>query len=89
MLVIRALTEPSGGRPMVVEVLEVDPAGHDRVLLVTSSSRLATSAVRDWLDTQDPAGQRSRQKTSRGARRADAQEAQEAQGRKGGRPVGG
>lgn len=55
MLVIRAITEPTGGRSMVVEVLEVDPAGQDRVLLVTSSSRLATRAVRDWLEVQDPA----------------------------------
>lgn len=86
MLVIRALTEPSGGRPMVVEVLEVDPAGHDRVLLVTSSSRLATSAVRDWLEMQDPARQRSRQTTSGRVRLADAHEAQ---GRKGGRSAGG
>lgn len=86
MLVIRALTEPSGGRPMVVEVLEVDPAGHDRVLLVTSSSRLATSAVRDWLDVQDSAGQRSRPQTSGRTRRADARAAQ---ARKGGQPTGG
>lgn len=86
MLVIRALTEPSGGRPMVVEVIEVDPAGHDRVLLVTSSSRLATSTVRDWLEMQDSGRRRSRQKTSGRASLADAQESP---GRKGERLAGG
>lgn len=45
---------------MVVEVLEVDPGGQDRVLLVTSSSRLATRAVRDWLEIQDPASRATR-----------------------------
>lgn len=73
---------------MVVELLEVDPAGHDRVLLVTSSSRLATRAVRDWLEIQDPAARvgGSAQRTSGRARLARADEAHN---RKGGKPAGG
>ena len=62
---------------MVVEVLEVDPAGHDRVLLVTSSARLATRAVKDWLEIQDAAG-----------REALPKDASEDGVRRGGRPVG-
>ncbi len=65
VLVVRALTEPTGDRPMVVEVLEMDPSGNDRVLLVTSSSRSATRAVRDWLDAQDPSGPEPRPTVSR------------------------
>ncbi len=70
VLVIRAITEPDGARPMVVEVVEMDLAGHDHVLLVTSSQRQATRAVRDWLGAQDsvvPRRTTSRERTGRRA----------------------
>ncbi|MEK6720724.1 MAG: hypothetical protein AABZ33_08665 [Chloroflexota bacterium] len=73
VLVVRALTEPTGDRPMVVEVLEVDPSGNDRVLLVTSSSRSATRAVRDWLDAQDPSAPERPPAVVRASRRKGAE----------------
>ncbi len=58
-MVIRAITEPAAPRPVVIEILEVDLSGRDRVLRVTTSSRVAARIVRDWLDARgsaDPPG---------------------------------